>query len=133
MPDSIKYVPGLNPFQVSDVVVAPLVTSVANDCTRSACSGALNCGPVAAMGQVVSCGVLWSGPGAVVRCVTSPKPPPNWPTITNEVASGAGRLLVRLIVRLPGGTVMTTGDQLVPAFGLEAAHVAGATAAALHV
>jgi hypothetical protein len=34
-------------------------------------------------------------------------------------------------VKVPGpeGTVITTGDQPVPAFGFEATHVAGATAA----
>jgi hypothetical protein len=36
-----------------------------------------------------------------------------------------------LIVRLPGGTVITTGDQgeVTAAFGFKTAHVAGATAA----
>jgi hypothetical protein len=38
---------------------------------------------------------------------------------------GTGSLLVRLIVSgVPAGTVMTTGDQLVAAFGLVAAQVA---------
>jgi hypothetical protein len=44
---------------------------------------------------------------------------------------GTGRELVKLIVKGPGGTVITTGDHPVNAFGLEAAQVAGATAAAL--
>jgi hypothetical protein len=39
------------------------------------------------------------------------------------------RLLVRLIVRLPGGVVITTGDQPVPAAGFDAAQAAGATTA----
>jgi len=43
-----------------------------------------------------------------------------------------GKLLVKLMVRLPGGTVITTGDQPV-APGFEAAQVAGATAAALQL
>jgi hypothetical protein len=52
----------------------------------------------------------------------SPRPPPNWPTITSDVGTvfavvlpvGVNeRLFVRLIVRpCPVGTVITTGDQL---------------------
>jgi hypothetical protein len=56
----------------------------------------------------------------VVLRVASPKPPPNWPTITSDVGILFGvelpdgvkeRLFVRLIVRFcPVGTVMITGD-----------------------
>jgi hypothetical protein len=59
--------------------------------------------------------------------------------MTREVSgTAAGKLLVRLMVREPGGVVITTGDQfgtvpVTPAFRFAAAHVAGATAAALHV
>ncbi len=59
-----------------------------------------------------------------------PRPPPSCPTITSEVGTCAGRLFVRLIVREPGGVVITTGDQFAPAPELDAAQVAGATAAA---
>jgi hypothetical protein len=41
------------------------------------------------------------------------------------------KLFVRLIVRGPGGVVITTGDHPAPPFN--AAQLAGATAAALHV
>ena len=72
----------------------------------------------------------------VVRCVRLPKPPPNWPTISNDVGTVLGgggvppagvggwneRLLVRLIVRsCPDGTVITIGDQ--PPLGFSAAQV----------
>jgi hypothetical protein len=43
------------------------------------------------------------------------------------------RLFVRVILRLPGGVVMTIGDHPRPAFGFNALQVAGATAAALQV
>ncbi len=38
---------------------------------------------------------------------------------------GVGRLLVKLIVTLPGGTVITTGDQPIPAFAFNGAQLAG--------
>ena len=117
--------------QVSDVV-APGATSVENDCTRGPCVGgvaaggfafgfaALHCspGPMDAIGHVTQpCAYVWSGLRVVVRCV--PKPPPNWPTIVNEVGTvlvpvpaAKERLLVRLICRVcPVGTVITTGAQ----------------------
>jgi hypothetical protein len=67
-----------------------------------------------------------------------PRPPPNCPTITTEVSgTDAGKRFFKLIDRLPGGTVITTGDQgsgVVPtAFGFKVAQVAGATAAALQL
>ena len=37
---------------------------------------------------------------------------------------GVGSVLVKLMVRLPGGTVITTGDQLLPAAGFAAAQLA---------
>jgi hypothetical protein len=55
--------------------------------------------------------------------------------MTSDVSdTDAGRLFVRLIVRAPAGTVITTGDQVpAGAFGFNGAHVAGATAAALQL
>jgi hypothetical protein len=67
-----------------------------------------------------------------------PSPPPTCPTIINDVgipvaAPGAtGRLFVRLIVRLPGVVVITTGDQFTPALRLAAEQLAGALPASLH-
>jgi hypothetical protein len=59
----------------------------------------------------------WSGLGVALADV--PRPPPNCPTITNDVGTvfvpvpaANERLFVRLMVRLwPVGTVITTGDQ----------------------
>src|SRR6267143_3063682 len=125
VPDSIRYVPGrrVAAGQVSGVaVVAPANTSVENDCTRGPCAGGVPApvsgapGGLPAMGQVTGWALEWSGGSVVVRCVTSPRPPPNWPTITSEVGTKLPfkneRLFVRLIVRpCPVGTVITTGDQ----------------------
>src|SRR5450631_66342 len=127
VPDSIKYVPARGAFQVSGVAVAPAKTSVENDCTRGPCTGGLNVAPgVFAIGHVgVSVGC--SGAGVVVRCFTSPRPPPSCPTITSEVGTEFApkeRLFVRLIVRsCPVGTVITTGDQPAAA-GIDLAQVA---------
>jgi hypothetical protein len=123
VPDSIRYVPGLRGFvrepKVSAVIV-PAATSVENDCTRGPCAGGVPLVRGSAMGHVTDCALLWSGLGVVVLCVRSPRPPPNWPTITSEVGILYGvvlpvgvneRLFVRLIVRTcPMGTVITTGD-----------------------
>jgi hypothetical protein len=63
------------------------------------------------MGHVVSW-APWGG--LVVLVAVVPRPPPNWPTITSEVSgTDAGKLFVKTMVRGPGGTVITTGDQLV--------------------
>jgi hypothetical protein len=67
---------------------------------------------------VAACDWEWSGLAVVVRCVTSPSPPPTWPTITSDVGTllpfANDRLFVRLIVRAAGlgdaETVITTGD-----------------------
>jgi hypothetical protein len=72
---------------------------------------------------------------ALQVAVTLPSPPPSWPTITSDVSgTAAGKLLVRVIVKGPAGTVITTGDQVpAAAFVFEFAHVAGATAAAVQL
>jgi hypothetical protein len=45
--------------------------------------------------------------------------------MTREVSfTAAGKLLISVMVNGPGGTVITTGDQLPAAFGFAAAHVA---------
>src|SRR5262249_728644 len=129
---SSRYVPAFRFDQVNDWGV-PTATSLANDCTRSGCGGGLfTAAPVFAMGQVTS-SVAWFG---LFTCVPPvPRPPPTWPTRTVEVGTllvpvqaGKERLLVKLIVRplltAWGGTVITTGDHPVPAFGFSAAHVA---------
>jgi hypothetical protein len=64
--------------------------------------------------------VEWSGLGVVVAEV--PSPPPTWPTIMSDVGTefplANVRLFVSSIVKGPGGTIMTTGDQA--AFGFNA-------------
>ena len=86
VPDSIKYVPGLRglvKLPKVNGVVAPKATSVENDCTRrpwtggvpTPVSGAPGASP--AMGQVSGWALVWSGGSVVVRCVKSPRPPPN--------------------------------------------------------
>jgi hypothetical protein len=117
VPDSIRYVPGRGVVHVS-AVVTPANTSVEKDRTRSGCTGGVKVVVVPTVDHVTTCeGCV--GLGSFVADV--PSPPPNWPTITNEVGTvfvlplGVvnERLLVRLIVRLcPVGTVMMTGDQL---------------------
>ena len=87
--------------------------------------------PVPAIGHVVAVCVGCVGLAVLVAVV--PRPPPSWPTMTSEVGTVPGRLLVRLIVSGPGGTVITTGDQFAPAPEFAAAQVAGATAAAEQV
>ena len=68
---------------------------------------------------------------AAVFVAAVPRPPPSCPTITSDVGTRVVpllvvkvSLLVRLMVRLPGATVMMIGDQFVPAFGFAAAQVA---------
>jgi hypothetical protein len=80
------------------------------------------------MGHVAGWALVWSGLAEEVAVV--PRPPPTWPTITSDVGTGAGKLLVRLIVKVavPEGTLITTGDQPVAAV-FKAVQVAGATAA----
>src|ERR1700704_729312 len=147
VPDSIRYVPGLRGLVAVpniSVPVVPAATSVENDCTRERCAGGVPTpiggvpGGVPAMGQVTGCALEWSG--LTVEVAVVPRPPPNWPTITNEVGklfAPNERLLVRLIVRVcPVGTVITTGDQPAGgvagasgAFGFNARQVAGAATA----
>jgi hypothetical protein len=75
------------------------------------------------MGQVVAaCAPEWSGGAVVVRCETSPRPPPNWPTIVSDVGTEFApnvRLFVKPMLRPPVvaalGMVITTGDQPVAA------------------
>ncbi|MFM0030738.1 hypothetical protein PQR70_31415 [Paraburkholderia madseniana] len=114
-------------------VVLPVATSVANDWTRGPCAGGVNVAPLAllAIGQVVAVCVGCGGLGTFVAVV--PRPPPNCPTTTSEVGTAPGKLLVRLTVSGPGGTVITTGDQFAPAPEFAAAQVAGATAAGVQV
>ncbi|MGF6955668.1 hypothetical protein QFZ97_001533 [Paraburkholderia youngii] len=81
-----------------------------------------------AIGQVVAVCVACTGLAVLVAVV--PWPTPSWPTTTSEVGIEPGRLFVRLMVSEPGGTVITTGDQFAPAPAFDAAHVAGAVAAA---
>src|SRR5215831_5855557 len=133
-------------------VVAPAATSVANDWTRSGCPGgqfspaaAASAALVVVQSTVEGAAAGHVGPcapcvGLVVLVGARPRPPPSWPTITSEVGTvfvplpvGKDRLFVRLIVRLVGpdglvGTVITTGDQFVPANGFEAAQIAGLVA-----
>jgi len=123
VPDSIRYVPGLRGVvtvpKVS-AVVAPAATSVENDWTRGPCAGGVFAAPGLAIGQVTCWASEWSGAAVVVLCVRSPRPPPNWPTITSEVGrvfvpvpAVKDRPFVKLIVRAcPVGTVITTGDQV---------------------
>src|SRR3954447_20540252 len=114
VPDSSKYVPGRGANHFRDVV-APAATSVENDCTRAPWGRGTKVGSPAApaAGQVSVPGVC-VGLGAVFRSARSPRPPPNWPTITIEVGifpPANDKLLVRLICRSwPEGTVMITGD-----------------------
>src|SRR5947207_13336161 len=99
VPDSIKYVPGRRGFvavpKVS-AVVAPKATSVENDCTRGPCAGGVPTpvspapGAAPAMGHVSGWALAWPGAAVVVRCVTSPSPPPHWPRITSEVGQDFG-------------------------------------------
>src|SRR4029077_8100955 len=123
--------PGRRLLQVR-AVVTPAATWVANDCTRSCWGGGLNTAPLLspAMGHVAPC---WRCCGLGTFVAVFPRPPPSWPTITSEVgmlfAPAANvRLFVRLIVRLPGGAVMTIGDHPRPAFGFNALQVAVAFA-----
>jgi hypothetical protein len=87
---------------------------VENDCTRGPCVGGVFAAPGVAIGHVTCWAMEWSGLPVEVAVV--PRPPPNWPTITNDVGTLLApneRLLVRLIVRsCPVGTVITTGDQV---------------------
>src|SRR5580704_14815873 len=128
VPDSIRYVPGCREVHVS-AVVASAATSVEKDCTRGPCAGAVPSPPPGlAIGQVTfDWAVEWSGGAVVVLCVTSPRPPPTWPTITSDVGTlllPNVRPLVKLMVRpCPVGTVITTGDHPV-AKGFDLAHVA---------
>src|SRR5712664_3734610 len=101
VPDSIRYVPGLRAgVGVAQVVpqhsvaVVPAVTSVANDCTRTACAGGAFVVVGSAMGHVIYWELEWSGGVVQVTPWTPmvsvhvgpvvPRPPPNWPTITSE-------------------------------------------------
>ncbi len=133
----MRYVPGRRLVHVN-AVVAPCATSVENDCTRAACAGGVNttgggvpapATPLAGVtvDHVVAVCVGCTGLGVVLAVV--PRPPPTWPTMVSEVGTVPGRLLVRLIVRGPGGTVITTGDQPAPALGFAAAQLAGAVTA----
>jgi len=127
----LPVLPGRRFAQAGSKVVAPAATSVENDCTRGPCGGGIFVGPVFAVGHVTDWG-LWIGLAVVVLEV--PRPPPICPTIIIEVGTvlvpvpaANERLFVRLIVRPPVavvGTVITTGDQWVPAFGFNAAQVA---------
>jgi hypothetical protein len=140
VPDSSKYVPGLNAgdgvLQVGPQhrdAVEFAATSVANDWTRCPCFGGLNVAPLVspAIGHVVPW-IACVGLGAYFAAL--PRPPPNCPTITIDVGTLFGavvpfwniRLLVRLIFRsFPVGMVMTTGDHTpAPAPGFNAAQVA---------
>src|SRR4029077_12631484 len=86
VPDSIRYVPGRRADQVS-AVVAPAATSVANDCTRFACTGTAFVVVGSAMGHVIYWELEWSGgvvqvtpwtPMASVHVApVVPRPPPN--------------------------------------------------------
>src|ERR1700726_5169312 len=96
VPDSIRYVPGLRGLvRVPKVSAAfvPAATSVPNDFTRGPCTGGTPTptgatpGPVLAIGHVTGWALLRSGGAVVVLCVRSPRPPPNWPTITSEVGT----------------------------------------------
>jgi hypothetical protein len=95
--------------------VLPAGTSVPKDWTRGPCAGGVKV-PEVTVDHVIS-EAPWVG--LVVVVGVPPRPPPNWPTITNEVGilltgppTGVNdRLLVRLIWRdCPVGTVITTGD-----------------------
>src|SRR5260370_33431246 len=125
LPSSIRSVPGRSGVvgsQRGRGVVAPAATSVEKDCTRLPCTGGVFAAPGLAIGHVTCWALVWSGGNVVVRCVRSPRPPPNWPTITSEVGIVYGvvlpvgvneRLFVRLICRIcPVGTVITTGDHV---------------------
>ncbi len=79
------------------------------------------------IGHVVAVCGEWTGLAAEVAVV--PRPPPTWFMTASEVGTVPGRLLVSLIVRGPGGTVITTGDHPAPALGFVAAQVAGAVMA----
>src|ERR1700731_5191082 len=90
VPDSIRYVPGLRGIvavpKISGVV-APGKTSVENDCTRVPCAGGVNGnGAGATVDHVAFVSVPWTGLGVAVAVV--PRPPPNCPTMVNEVGIG---------------------------------------------
>ena len=128
VPDSRRYVPGFGAVQVK-LVVAPGATSVEKDWTRGPCGGGVLAPSPGSLLDAGHVSVCTACVGLAVLVAPVPSPPPTWPTIVSDVGipdiapGGVGRLFVKLIVRLfPVGTLITTGDQLLPAAGFKAVH-----------